>query len=116
MTNDDWTSIANLIASLWRPFADCMTDEQAKAWRSALEKCDIEKVKDALLHCYQREEGWPILSRIVAASQPSLAQVRPSYGGQRSEAERLAAAELTRAECRRGREMLAARRGKAVSQ
>lgn len=104
MTNDQWSDIATLIASLWRPFAQCMTPEQATAWRNALDDCPLDRVKAALLRWYQHEEGWPILAKIVQQSRVEQRTVKPAYTGP------FLPPEVNKAEARRGLEMLAQRR------
>ena len=110
MTNEQWGGIAAHIANLWRPFAQCMTLEQAQAWRAALDDCPVDRVKDALLRWYQSEEGWPVLSKIVARSRVEVRTIKPASASAITEAERVAAAELTKREARRGLELLAQRR------
>jgi hypothetical protein len=107
VTNEQWKNVTLSIANLFPTMAERMTPEQTRAWRSALDACEPERVQTALLRWYRTNTAgeWPVLARIVAEARP-LVVAGPSG----REAWKPCPADVVKAECERGRRMLAERR------
>ena len=68
------------MSQLFPTLADRLNPEQLDAWRSACRNLNHERVKEALMHWYRTEDGWPVLGRIVARSRTDYgANVSASY-------------------------------------
>lgn len=105
MSENEWNAVAATLAGYFPAMAERMTPEQARAWRNGLDRFAASDVQAAIERWYRSESEWPILARIIAQLRPQAAT-----GPSGREAWKPCPADVVKAECERGRRMLAERR------